>query len=840
MSTCSGDYDGQIRNTFDSLAKKTFYRLRDALNHPNQNYNAKPNLDYIVLNCASMISALSEASFINDPYFNSMADKYYGNIDGIIDLEATALFDGLESQRFGQGFALVNYKFVNSDQNEGHTFLLNGIEHSIPFNGCWRPFETYDLQAMSAFYKDGYLYQFHHWEHIQQPFDEPDWISYDNPYQDNIGEEFEGLHEFRAFYSGGQFDLYLTQPPTWLEEIANGQNYTITWMAPEGVINSCSLYIDLSINNQSSWSTIAGPLPYNNGTLRLDNGQYDWFVPGTISSSNCNLRLRAYDYLDNTDTLVSHQFRIGCGMYAQFQTGSPTVGDTPLTVEFQDLSPGDIINRFWDFGDGNTSTEQHPTHTYIVGGYYDVSLTVEGPCGFDTETKYNYIHSVGCDNTENWSVTHETGQDIDIAVDILRTDDGGYITLVNSFNIDVPTASDFCIYLQKINAAGCLEWDKFIEYSATNDLFARRFIQTSDGGYFIVGDKTFSITKIDVCVIKTNSSGEKTWMRTFGGINEQRGFDALETASGDFLLTGVGTEASGIEAVLVMKIDGDNGDSLQAVLYAQPGIIIREDGRRILDAHSGGYIVLSSTNDGSAFFLWLDNNLDTTKTVIYNETGKNIWTFDLDLTSDLGYICSGYSEQPNEYPTPYEYDIFMLKLDIDGNFCWTKTFGEGGLKEKAWGIHETTDGGFIIAGETDAAGQLARDIVLLKTNACGNLHWEEVLYESGDEYPCEIIQTSDSGFAICGSRTAPGETYGHSYIVKIPEQPSYICGDVDGDDAINILDIVFIINYKYKEGTAPDPVNRADVNCDGNIDILDIVYLQNYKYKGGPDPCPCN
>ena len=54
------------------------------------------------------------------------------------------------------------------------------------------------------------------------------------------------------------------------------------------------------------------------------------------------------------------------------------------------------------------------------------------------------------------------------------------------------------------------------------------------------------------------------------------------------------------------------------------------------------------------------------------------------------------------------------------------------------------------------------------------------------------------------------------------------------------MDIVYIINYKYKEGPAPDPVNRADVNCDGYVNILDIVYLQNYKYKGGPDPCPCS
>ncbi len=67
----------------------------------------------------------------------------------------------------------------------------------------------------------------------------------------------------------------------------------------------------------------------------------------------------------------------------------------------------------------------------------------------------------------------------------------------------------------------------------------------------------------------------------------------------------------------------------------------------------------------------------------------------------------------------------------------------------------------------------------------------------------------------------------------------FVCGDVDGDDLVNILDIVFIINYKYKSGPAPFYFNSGDVNSDLLINILDVVYLVNYKYKEGPVPiCP--
>lgn len=65
------------------------------------------------------------------------------------------------------------------------------------------------------------------------------------------------------------------------------------------------------------------------------------------------------------------------------------------------------------------------------------------------------------------------------------------------------------------------------------------------------------------------------------------------------------------------------------------------------------------------------------------------------------------------------------------------------------------------------------------------------------------------------------------------------CADVDDDNVVGILDVVFIINYKYKNGTAPVPVESADIDGNGQISILDVVALINYKYKGGADPtCP--
>jgi PKD repeat protein len=71
--------------------------------------------------------------------------------------------------------------------------------------------------------------------------------------------------------------------------------------------------------------------------------------------------------------------------------GVPTSGDAPLAVQFTDQSTGSISSWLWDFGDGETSTAQHPTHTYESGGDYTVGLTVTGPGGEDTSTATDYI-----------------------------------------------------------------------------------------------------------------------------------------------------------------------------------------------------------------------------------------------------------------------------------------------------------------------------------------------------------------------------------------------------------------------------------------------------------------
>ena len=67
--------------------------------------------------------------------------------------------------------------------------------------------------------------------------------------------------------------------------------------------------------------------------------------------------------------------------------------------------------------------------------------------------------------------------------------------------------------------------------------------------------------------------------------------------------------------------------------------------------------------------------------------------------------------------------------------------------------------------------------------------------------------------------------------------PGYVRGDANSDGEISIGDIVYLINFLFKSGPAPNPLPAGDCNGDGNVDVGDVVYLINYLFKGGPPPC---
>jgi PKD repeat protein len=101
-------------------------------------------------------------------------------------------------------------------------------------------------------------------------------------------------------------------------------------------------------------------------------------------------------YLPQLDTTLIADF-----------SADPTSGVAPFTVQFTDLSTGNPVTWFWNFGDDSTSNDQHPTHTYNDTGYFDVKLAVSNLTQTDSIIKYDYIHVLSL--VANFSAEPQSG-----------------------------------------------------------------------------------------------------------------------------------------------------------------------------------------------------------------------------------------------------------------------------------------------------------------------------------------------------------------------------------------------------------------------------------------------
>jgi hypothetical protein len=96
-----------------------------------------------------------------------------------------------------------------------------------------------------------------------------------------------------------------------------------------------------------------------------------------------------------------------------------------------------------------------------------------------------------------------------------------------------------------------------------------------------------------------------------------------------------------------------------------------------------------------------------------------------------------------------------------------------------------------------------------------------------------VFAEDGSGSSTYDPPNAPDITY--TFNIR---DDGYLCGDANGDEAVNIGDAVFVINYVFKNGQPPEPLCAGDANGDGEVNVGDGVYNINHVFKGGPAPDP--
>jgi hypothetical protein len=113
----------------------------------------------------------------------------------------------------------------------------------------------------------------------------------------------------------------------------------------------------------------------------------------------------------------------------------------------------------------------------------------------------------------------------------------------------------------------------------------------------------------------------------------------------------------------------------------------------------------------------------------------------------------------------YNVDVWMIKVDINGNIIWDKTFG-GAEWEEANMIQQTYDNGYIIVGTTASFGVGSNDVLLIKTDVNGNSEWMKTFGGSDSDLGYSVQETKDKGFFITGETTNAITQFPDIYLIK--------------------------------------------------------------------------
>jgi hypothetical protein len=138
---------------------------------------------------------------------------------------------------------------------------------------------------------------------------------------------------------------------------------------------------------------------------------------------------------------------------------------------------------------------------------------------------------------------------------------------------------------------------------------------------------------------------------------------------------------------------------------------------------------------------------DTLWTKRYGRSGPDR-AYAIQPAIDSGYVIVGTTFTPDPI---CNYDIYLLKIDDQGDTAWTEVFG-GAYDDGAYAISQTSDGGYVITGYTNTGAVGNNDVYIVKTDSDGDTLWTRAYGGSEDDRGYGIQETSDGGFVIVGHK----------------------------------------------------------------------------------------
>ncbi len=247
----------------------------------------------------------------------------------------------------------------------------------------------------------------------------------------------------------------------------------------------------------------------------------------------------------------------------------------------------------------------------------------------------------------------------------------------------------------------------------------------------------------------------------------------------------------------------------------------RDEAFCMAESNSGDLIIAGYTKKEEKH-LWV---------ISVDEYGKPVWgkTFkakpisearSVVITSDSNIVVAGFSVR--EFLNQRE--LWVLKLSKDGKLLWDKNFGGDG-DESAYGMVETYDGGFAIAGFSSTNEDYQDDAWVIKLDSGGNKLWERFYGGSKKDYAYSIAETSDNGLVFCGYQSKRGKAHMAFWVTKVDSEGNdlwdYVIEFNEWDVATSIIEgldgFIYVTGYSRTGSVIDYDIAMAKMDQDGNV-----------------------
>jgi len=349
----------------------------------------------------------------------------------------------------------------------------------------------------------------------------------------------------------------------------------------------------------------------------------------------------------------------------------------------------------------------------------------------------------------------------DEAYDVRQTSDGGYI--IAGYTVSYGAGSFDC-YLIKTDANGDTLWTRTYGGEESDQAYAVQ--QTSDGGYILGGfTGSFGQGEYDFYLVKTDSNGDTMWTRTFGGTEHDIAYGVQQTSDGGYIIAGYSDSYDpNYSDYYAIKTDAD-GDSLWGQTY---GGTSDEKAYAVWQTVDGGYLFVGYTYGSGAgandfYLVRADGSGNVVWAETYGGTSNDIGRA-VQQTSDGGYVLAGQTDSFGAGGSDY----YVVKTDGGGSVDWTAAYG-GIFYDRARDIHQTADGGYIVVGYSNSYGAGDGDLYLVRTDENGDTLWTRTYGEEDTEMGEGVRQTSDGGYIAVGYQYDSATSDRDIYVVKTDE-----------------------------------------------------------------------